>query len=70
MQSHRMRVEGRITVNELFLGLVLISTISLAMAFGVVSGYLIITGILNAFARKQEGGKPTAALTPQGVTGD
>jgi len=57
-------------VNELLLGLVLISTICLAMGLGVVSGYLIITSILHAFARKPEGGKPAAALTPQGVTGD
>ncbi len=58
-------------MNELFVGLVLISTIGLAVAFGVVSGYLIISGILNAFARKSEAGKPSApALAPQGVTGD
>ena len=53
------------------MGLVLILTISTAVAFGVGSGYLIITGILNAFARKPEGGKPSApALAPQGISGD
>ena len=58
-------------MNEVFVGLVLISTIGLAVAFGVASGYLIITNILNAFARKPEGSKPNApALAAQGVTGD
>jgi len=53
------------------MGLVLFLTITLAVAFGVVSGYLIITGILNAFARKPQTAKPAApALAPQGVTGD
>ena len=52
------------------MGLVLIFTISLAVAFGVASGYLIISGILNAFARKPQipSGSPT--LAPQGVAGD
>lgn len=57
-------------MNELFVGLVLVSTIGLAVAFGVTAGYLIISGILNAFARKPEGGKPTQTLAPQGVAGD
>lgn len=58
-------------MNEVFVGLVLISTISLAVVFGVVTGYLIITSILNAFARKPQTGEPSApALAPQGVTGD
>jgi len=58
-------------VNEVIMGLVLILTISIAVAFGVGSGYLIITGILNAFARKPQGGNPSApAFAPQGVSGD
>jgi hypothetical protein len=53
------------------MGLVLILTITTAVAFGVVSGYLIITGILNAFARKPQGANPSApVLAPQSVTGD
>ena len=58
-------------MNGVFVGLLLISTIGLAVAFGVASGYLIITGILNAFARKPEAAKPNApALATQGVSGD
>ncbi len=53
------------------MGLVLVLTISLAVAFGVASGYLIISGILNAFARKPQSANPaTPALATQGVTGD
>lgn len=52
------------------MGLVLILTISTAVAFGVASGYLIITGILNAFARKPQTPTGTPALAPQGVAGD
>jgi len=53
------------------MGLVLILTITTAVALGVASGYLIITGILNAFARKPQGAQPgTPALTPQAVAGD
>jgi len=51
------------------MGLVLILTISIAVAFGVVSGYLIITGILNAFARKPEM-SAAPELVAQGVAGD
>jgi hypothetical protein len=52
------------------MGLVLLLTISLAVAFGVVSGYLIITGILNVFARKPDTPSATPSLAPQGVAGD
>ena len=51
-------------------GLVLVLTITLALAVGVGSGYLIIGGILNAFARKPQEPKSAPALAPQGVTGD
>jgi len=58
-------------VNQLVMGLVLILTISTAVALGVASGYLIITGILNVFARKPETAKSAApALATQGMTGD
>ena len=58
-------------MNEVIMGLVLILTITTAVALGVASGYLIITGILNAFARKPQGAQPgTPALTPQAVAGD
>ena len=53
------------------MGLVLILTIAVAVALGVVSGYLIITGILNAFARKPATADAQApALAPQGIAGD
>ena len=53
------------------MGLVLILTIAIAVAFGVVSGYLIITGILKAFARKPATPSGQApALAPQGMAGD
>jgi hypothetical protein len=53
------------------MGLVLVLTIGLAVAFGVVSGYLIITGILNTFARKPQSAQSSAqALVAEGVAGD
>jgi len=52
------------------MGLVLILTIGIAVTFGVVSGYLIITGILNAFARKPAKAEQAPALATQGVAGD
>jgi hypothetical protein len=52
------------------MGLVLVLTIGLAVAFGVVSGYLIITGILNVFARQpQSAATPTPAFA-EGMAGD
>ncbi|MGZ4816520.1 MAG: hypothetical protein ACXVZV_13980 [Terriglobales bacterium] len=57
-------------MSQLVMGLVLILTISIAVAFGVASGYLIINGILNAFARKPETAKAAPALAPQGMAGD
>jgi hypothetical protein len=52
------------------MGLVLVLTISLGIGFGVVSGYLIISGILNMFARKPESGKSAPELAAQGIAGD
>jgi len=40
------------------------------MAVGVFSGYFIITGILNAFARKPAKPEATPVLAAQGVSGD
>ena len=58
-------------MNQLVMGFVLILTISIAVAFGVVSGYLIITGILNLFARKPGTANAAApALAAQGLAGD
>jgi len=57
-------------VSHLVTGFVLISTILLAMAVGVGSGYFIISAILNGFARKPQETKAAPALAPQGVTGD
>lgn len=57
-------------MNQLVMGLVLIMVTSLGMAFGVVSGYLIIAGILNAFARKPLEAEGTPVLATQGVSGD
>lgn len=58
-------------MSQVVMGLVLILTIAIAVTLGVVSGYLIITGILNAFARKPAGPSSQApALATQGVAGD
>ncbi len=50
--------------------LILVLTISLGMAIGVGSGYLIIAGVLNAFARKPETAKAALTHATQGVAGD
>jgi hypothetical protein len=52
------------------MGLVLVLTIGLAVAFGVVSGYLIITGILNVFARKPQTVAASAPAFAEGMAGD
>jgi hypothetical protein len=57
-------------VNHLGTAFILISTISLAVAFGVASGYLIITGVLSAFARKPKITESSPALLTQSVAGD
>jgi hypothetical protein len=58
-------------VNTLGTALILFSTVVLAMALGVVSGYLIISGVLQAFAHKPKSQNPTApSLVTQGVAGD
>lgn len=52
--------------------LVLMVTVMIAMAIGVVTGYLIIVSILNAFARKEspKTAKPAPVLIAHGVSGD
>jgi hypothetical protein len=57
-------------VIHLATALILVLTIGLGMAFGVASGYLIISGVLNAFAHKPEAQTTAPALATQGVTGD
>jgi hypothetical protein len=58
-------------VNTLGTALILVSTILLAVAIGVGTGFFIISAILNLFARKPEQAAPQApALVTQGVTGD
>ncbi|HTY56496.1 MAG TPA: hypothetical protein VMB26_14910 [Candidatus Binataceae bacterium] len=58
-------------MSQLVMGLVLILTISIAVAFGVASGYLIITGILNVFARKPLTPESVApAFAAEGMAGD
>ncbi len=58
-------------MNTLGTALILVSTIVLAMAVGVGSGYYIISGILSAFARKpQQPAQSAPALATQGVSGD
>jgi hypothetical protein len=52
------------------MGLVLVLTIGLAVAFGVVSGYLIITGILNVFARRPQTVAASAPAFAEGMAGD
>ena len=58
-------------MNTLGTAVILVSTIVLAMAVGIGTGYYIISAILNAFARKPQQSAPQApALVTQGVTGD
>jgi hypothetical protein len=57
-------------VNHLATAFIVFFTISLGMAVGVGSGYLIIAGILNLFARKPKDSKPAPSLAAQGVAGD
>ena len=52
------------------MGLVLILTISIGMTLGVVSGYLIIAGILNVFARKPQSEQVAPVMAAQGASGD
>ena len=49
---------------------VILMTISLAVAIGVGSGFVIISAILNAFAHKPQQVETAPALVPQGVSGD
>jgi hypothetical protein len=70
-RRERHRREGKVKVSTLIMGLVLVLTIGLAVAFGVVSGYLIITGILNVFARRPQTIAAAApVLAAEGVAGD
>jgi hypothetical protein len=58
-------------VNTLGTAVILVSTILLAVAIGVGTGFFIISAILNAFARKpQQPSQSAPALVTQGVTGD
>ena len=58
-------------MNTLGTAVILVSTVVLAMAIGVGTGYFIISAILNAFARKpQQPTQSAPALVTQGVTGD
>jgi hypothetical protein len=57
-------------VNHLVTAFILFFTISLGMALGVVSGYLIISGILNLFARKPKNSSSAPSFAAQGVAGD
>lgn len=58
-------------MNTLGTAVILVSTILLAVAIGVGTGYYIISAILNAFARKPQQAAPQApALVTQGVSGD
>ena len=50
--------------------LILVLTIGLGMAFGVATGYLIISGVLNAFAHKPKEQSQAPALATQGISGD
>ena len=49
---------------------VLLMTISLAVAIGVGSGFVIISAILNAFAHKPQQLESAPTLVTQGVSGD
>ena len=57
-------------MNTLSTAFIVFFTITLGMGFGVATGYLIITAVLNLFARKAEPSKPEPALVAQGVSGD
>jgi hypothetical protein len=57
-------------VNHLVTASILFFTISVGMAFGVISGYVIISGVLNLFARKPKEQDPAPSLAAQGVAGD
>jgi hypothetical protein len=57
-------------VSTLGTAFILFMTVGLAVAIGVGAGFLIISAILNAFARKPQKLEATAELVPQGVTGD
>lgn len=57
-------------MNPLVSALILLLAVSLAMAFGVATGYLIIAGILNAFAHKPATSQSEMAPAHTGVAGD
>jgi hypothetical protein len=58
-------------LGHLITAIVLLGTITIAVALGVITGYMIISGILSAFANKNAvAAKPAATLEPQGVAGD
>jgi hypothetical protein len=49
---------------------VLVLTILLAVAVGVGAGFLIISSILNAFARRPQQAETAPAMIAHSVTGD
>lgn len=55
---------------HLVTALILVLTITLGVAFGVASGYLIISSVLGAFAHKPKTQESAPALLTQGVAGD
>jgi len=57
-------------LNTLGTAFVLFMTVSLAVAIGVGTGFMIISAILNAFAHKPQPAETAPALVTQGVTGD
>ena len=57
-------------MNHLATALILILTTTLGMAFGIATGYLIISAVLSAFAKKPETAKGALAHAAQGVAGD
>ena len=63
-------INGGTKVIHLATALILVLTIGLGMAFGVATGYLIISGVLNAFAHKPKTQNAAPALATQGVSGD
>jgi hypothetical protein len=63
-------LKGGTKVIHLATALILILTTTLGMAFGVATGYLIITAILSAFAHKPKTQNQAPSLATQAVAGD
>jgi hypothetical protein len=60
----------QVKVSTLVTAFVLLMTVSLAVAVGVGTGYLLISGILSAFAHKPKQVEAVPAMVAHGVTGD